>query len=129
MSIDRRDLLKAGIAASAAGALPRAAGAEVRFAPESRRWRVAQLSSRDARRMCPGASVPGFCRRSWLVNERDWFKSLGSDWTSNGRVTLAREIRRRDASRRMGRRRAEPVRRIDPDTFKYTIAAKELTSA
>jgi transglutaminase-like putative cysteine protease len=25
------------------------------------------------------------------VNERDWFKSLGNDWTSNGRVGLTRD--------------------------------------
>jgi len=89
MSIDRRELLKAGIAISAAVALPNAALAEVDFAPQPGAWRNFQVRTRleivkaDAK------------TQAWIpvpaVNERDWFKSLGSEWTSNGRAALVRE--------------------------------------
>ncbi|MGA3306993.1 MAG: transglutaminase domain-containing protein [Xanthobacteraceae bacterium] len=87
--MDRRELLKAGIAISAAVALPNAALAEVDFAPQPGAWRNFQVRTRleivkaDAK------------TQAWIpvpaVNERDWFKSLGSEWTSNGRAALVRE--------------------------------------
>ena len=89
MSIDRRELLKAGIAVSAAVALPNAARADAGFAPQPGAWRAFQVLTRleivnaDAK------------TQAWIpvpaVNEPEWFKSLGSDWTSNGRAALVRE--------------------------------------
>ncbi len=89
MSIDRRELLKAGIAVSAALALPNGARAEVGFAPQPGAWRNFQVLTRleivkaDAK------------TQAWIpvpaVNEPDWFKSLGSAWTSNGRAALVRD--------------------------------------
>jgi transglutaminase-like putative cysteine protease len=89
MSIDRRELLKAGIAISAAAALPNAARAEVGFAPQPGAWRNFQVLTRLEIVKADGKT------QAWIpvpaVNERDWFKSLGSEWTSNGRAALVRE--------------------------------------
>ena len=89
MSIDRRELLKAGIAVSAALGLPNAAHAEVGFAPQPGAWRNFQVLTRIEIVKADGQS------QAWIpvpaVNERDWFKSLGSEWTSNGRATLVRD--------------------------------------
>ncbi len=89
MSIDRRELLKAGLAVSAAAALPNAARAEVEFAPHPGAWRNFQVLTRLEIGKAAGKS------QAWIpvpaVNEQDWFKSLGSTWTSNGRAALVRE--------------------------------------
>ncbi len=89
MSIDRRELLKAGLAVSAAAALPHAAQAEAGFAPQPGAWRSFQVLTRLEILNAAGKT------QAWIpvpaVNERDWFKSLGSAWTSNGRATLVRE--------------------------------------
>ncbi len=89
MPIDRRELLKAGFALSAAGALPNVTRADVSFDPQRGAWRSFHILTRVEITNAGGKS------QAWVpvpaVNERDWFKSLGSDWTSNGRATLARD--------------------------------------
>ena len=88
MSIDRRELLKAGLAVSAATALPNVARAEVDFAPQPAAWRNFQVLTRLEIKAVGKT-------QAWIpvpaVNEQDWFKSLGSTWTSNGRAALVRE--------------------------------------
>ena len=88
MSIDRRELLKAGLAVTAAAVLPNTARAEVDFAPQPGAWRSFQVLTRLEIK----ADGKG---QAWIpvpaVNEPDWFKSLGSTWTSNGRAALVRE--------------------------------------
>jgi transglutaminase-like putative cysteine protease len=89
MSIDRRELLKAAIAASATAALPRAGHAEAGLAPEPGAWRNFQVVTRIEIVKADGKT------QAWIpvpaINEPDWFKSLGSNWTSNGRATLVRD--------------------------------------
>ena len=90
MSIDRRELLQAGfVLSAAAAALPRAARADVVFDPRPAAWRGFQIVTRI------DIADAGDRKQAWVpvpvVNERDWFKSLGSDWTSNGRVRQARD--------------------------------------
>ncbi len=89
MSMDRRKLLKAGAVLAAASALPHGARAEMRFDPQPGAWRKFQIVTRVE------FAPTGGTTQAWVpvpaVNERDWFKSLGSDWTSNGRATLARD--------------------------------------
>jgi len=89
MSINRRELLKAGFALSAAGALPNAARAEASFDPQPGAWRNFQIMARVE------IANAGDKSQAWVpvpaVSERDWIKSRGSDWTSNGRVTLVRD--------------------------------------
>jgi transglutaminase-like putative cysteine protease len=88
MSIDRRELLKTGLAVSAAAALPHASPAEG-FAPQPGAWRDFQVLTRLEIVKANGKT------QAWIpvpaVNEPGWFKSLGSAWTSNGRAALARE--------------------------------------
>jgi transglutaminase-like putative cysteine protease len=89
MSIDRRELLKAAVATSATAALPTAGHAEVGLAPEPRAWRNFQVVTRIEIVKADGKT------QAWIpvpaINELDWFKSLGSNWTSNGRATLVRD--------------------------------------
>jgi transglutaminase-like putative cysteine protease len=89
MCIDRRELLKASVALSAVAALPRAAHAETRLDPQPRAWRNFQVVTRLEIVKADGAT------QAWIpvpaVNQRDWFKSLGSEWTSNGRAALVRD--------------------------------------
>src|SRR5208282_879385 len=89
MSIDRRELLKAGLAVSAAAALPHASPAEAGFAPQPGAWRAFHVLTRLEIVKADGKT------QAWVpipaVNEQDWFKSLGSEWTSNGRTTLVRD--------------------------------------
>ncbi len=89
MSIDRRELVKAGLAVSAAAALPYASPAEAGFTPQPGAWRTFQVLTRLE------IVKPVGKTQAWIpvpaVNEPGWFKSLGSAWTSNGRAALARE--------------------------------------
>ena len=91
MSIDRRKLLKAGLAVSAAAALPNVASAEAGFAPQPKAWRNFQVLTRLEIVKVDGKS------QAWIpvpaVNEPDWFRSLGSAWTSNGRAALVPETK------------------------------------
>jgi transglutaminase-like putative cysteine protease len=89
MFIDRRNLLKAGIAASAAYALPNSVRADQSFEPRPAAWRTFQVVTRLEIARVEGES------QAWIpvpaVNEPDWFKSLGSAWTSNGQAALVRD--------------------------------------
>jgi transglutaminase-like putative cysteine protease len=89
MSIDRRALLKKSVVLCAAAGLPRAAGAQVRFDPQPGRLRSFQVVTRVEILAAAGVS------KAWIpvpaVNEPDWFRSSGNDWTSNGRALLVRD--------------------------------------
>lgn len=89
MPIDRRKLLKTGLAVSAAAALPNTSRADVSFDPQPGAWRNFQIVTRVEIANAADKS------QAWVpmpaIGELDWFKPLGSDWTSNGRVTLARD--------------------------------------
>ncbi len=89
MSIDRRELLKAGLAVSAAAALPHAARAAAGFAPQPGAWHNFEVLTRLEIVKADDKT------QAWIpvpaVNEPDWFKSLGSAWPSNGRAALVRE--------------------------------------
>jgi transglutaminase-like putative cysteine protease len=89
MPIDRREIIKTGLALSCAAVLPNAARAEFEFDPQPGAWRSFQISTR--------IEMKGADDRvqAWIpvpaVNERDWFKSLGSEWRSNGQATRVRD--------------------------------------
>jgi transglutaminase-like putative cysteine protease len=89
MSIHRRELLKAGIAASAAMVLPNAARSDISFAPQPGAWRNFQVVTRLEIPKAEGKT------QAWIpvpaVNEQTWFKSLGSEWSSNGHAALVRD--------------------------------------
>jgi len=89
MSVDRRELLKAGVAMTAAATLPCAAQAEVRFDPAPGAWPSFQVVTRVEIAQAEGKA------QAWIpvpaVNEQEWFKSFGSVWTTNGRATLVRD--------------------------------------
>ncbi len=89
MHFDRRDLLKTGAAFSLAAALPRLAAAEGVFAPHPGHWRNFEITTRLEITQVEGKT------QAWIplpsVNEKDWFKSEGSRWTTNGDATQARD--------------------------------------
>jgi hypothetical protein len=89
MPIDRRRLLRGGTALAGAVALPNFARAKVRFAPQSGTWRYFEVVTRV------DILEPSGATQAWVpvpaVNERDWFKSLGSEWTSNGDASFAHD--------------------------------------
>jgi TAT (twin-arginine translocation) pathway signal sequence len=86
MPLDRRDFLKAGMAASAAMGLSQAASAQTGFAPRPGEWRRYAVTSRIEIASRNGKT------QAWVplpsVNEPDWFRSLGSEWTSNGAASV-----------------------------------------
>jgi transglutaminase-like putative cysteine protease len=86
MSIDRRALLKAGAAVSAAAAMSNVARADVRVDPRPGAWRRFEVVMRVEIAQAEGRT------QAWLpvpaVNQQEWFKSLGNDWRSNGRAAL-----------------------------------------
>jgi transglutaminase-like putative cysteine protease len=87
--LHRRDLLKAGMAASVAMGLPRVASAQTEFAPRPGEWRSFAVTSRIE------VARPNGKTQVWVplpsVHESDWFRSLGSEWRGNGVSTLVRE--------------------------------------
>jgi hypothetical protein len=89
MSLHRRDLLKAGMAASVAMGLPRVASALTEFAPRTGEWRSFAVTSQIE------IARPDGKTQVWVplpsINESDWFRSLGSEWRGNGVSTLVRE--------------------------------------
>jgi transglutaminase-like putative cysteine protease len=89
MSIDRRKLLKSGVALSTVAALPRAARAAFSFDPQPGAWRTFEVLTSIEIVKSDGRT------QTWVpipaVDEHGWFKSLGSEWTSNGRATLVRD--------------------------------------
>jgi transglutaminase-like putative cysteine protease len=86
MGIDRRDLLKAGIAISAAAALPRMASAQAQatFAPKPSGWRDFEIVTKVE------IDIPQGKTQAWVpvpsVNESDWFRSGESRWTTNAKT-------------------------------------------
>jgi transglutaminase-like putative cysteine protease len=91
MALDRRELLQAGGSLSAAMVLPNAARAEIAFDPQPGPWRHFEVRTRVELAKADGKT------QAWVpvpaVNEQDWFKSLGSEWTSNGSAALVRDPR------------------------------------
>jgi transglutaminase-like putative cysteine protease len=89
MSLHRRNLLKAGMAASVVMGLPRAASAQTEFAPRPGEWRSFAVTSQVE------IARPNGQTKVWVplasVNESDWFRSLGSEWRGNGVSTLVQE--------------------------------------
>jgi transglutaminase-like putative cysteine protease len=91
MTLHRRDVLKAAAGISVASMLPGVADAEDRFVPQPGAWRRFQV-----RTMLEIADAKGVAQ-AWIplpaVNQKDWFQSIGNDWTTNGRATRLREPR------------------------------------
>src|SRR5271169_125869 len=89
MHFDRRDLLKTGATAALAAGLPRLASAGGIFAPQPGNWRNFEITTKLEIAQVAGTT------QAWiplpLVNEKDWFKSDGSRWTTNGKATQARD--------------------------------------
>jgi transglutaminase-like putative cysteine protease len=89
MFIDKRALLKACAAASAAAAMPDVARADVGFDPRPGAWRSFDVVTRVEITKAEGKA------QAWIpvpaVNEQEWFKSLGNDWKSTGRAAPARD--------------------------------------
>ncbi|MDT3685370.1 MAG: transglutaminase-like domain-containing protein [Pseudorhodoplanes sp.] len=84
MRIDRRDLLKAGIAISAVAALPRMGQAQAAFAPKPSGWRNFEILTKVE------IAKPQGKVQVWVpvpsVNQGDWFKSGESKWTTNAKA-------------------------------------------
>jgi transglutaminase-like putative cysteine protease len=90
MSIDRRRLLKTSVAASiVSAALPLTANAQNGLRPRPAAWRHFEIVTRVELAASHGEA------QAWIpvptVNEPEWFRSLGSGWTSNGNATLAED--------------------------------------
>lgn len=89
MTLHRRDMLKAGAALSAVAVLPRSAGAQG-FAPQPGAWRRFEVTTKLQIIPAEGAA------QAWIplpsVNEKDWFQSLESNWTTNGVATRLRGV-------------------------------------
>jgi len=89
MHFNRREVLKAGVALTLAAELPTIARADVNFDPAPGTSRNFQITTR-----LEIAKPVGFAQ-AWIplpsVNEKDWVKSNGSEWTTNGKATPARD--------------------------------------
>jgi len=81
MRPNRRDFLKASGALTAAALLPGIATAAGRFAPQPGAWRRFEIVTRLA------IAAPSGRTQAWIplpsVNESAWFRTEGSEWTSN----------------------------------------------
>jgi transglutaminase-like putative cysteine protease len=84
MNFNRRDLLKAGAAASLVVGFPRRGMAQAVFAPQPGAWREFQIVTKLEVAKAAGRT------QAWIpvpsVNEKDWFKSSASQWTTNGKA-------------------------------------------
>src|SRR5262249_5205821 len=91
MHFNRRTVLKAGAAVSLAAGLPRFASATGSFNPQPGPWRTFEVVTRLE------IAKPDGKTQAWVplpsVNEAEWFKSLGSDWKTNGHATLAKDAK------------------------------------
>lgn len=89
MHFNRRVILQGSAAIPLAAVLPRRALASHTFDIRTGSWRTFQIVTR--------LEIPGPVGRTqaWVpvpaVNERDWFRSLGSEWSSNGKAELVRD--------------------------------------
>ncbi|HWK96837.1 MAG TPA: transglutaminase-like domain-containing protein [Pseudolabrys sp.] len=89
MYLDRRTLLKAGAAVTLTAGLPRFASAA--FDPQPGAWRTFEIVTKLE------IAKPEGKTQAWVpvpaVNEADWFKSLGSQWSTNGNAALKRDAK------------------------------------
>ena len=90
MMIDRRNVLKSCLALSAAAGLPCAARAQNDFLVRPGLWRTFEVVTRIE------IDKPAGETQAWIptpsVNEAEWFRSLGSAWTTNApKAALARD--------------------------------------
>lgn len=89
MYLDRRTLLKAGAAVTLTAGLPRFASAA--FNPQPGAWRTFDVVTKLE------IAKPEGKTQAWVpvpsVNEADWFKSVGSQWTTNGTAALKRDAK------------------------------------
>ena len=91
MRCNRRDFLKAGIAFSAATAIPSAVHPESVLAPQPGSWRTFRVTTKLDIRQPSGPT------KAWIplpsVNEKDWFHTIGRQWSANGRAEKLQEQR------------------------------------
>lgn len=91
MHFDRRDFLKTSAAFAAATGLPQFASAQGAFAPQPGAWRSFQIVTRLEIARVEGKS------QAWIplpsVNEKEWFKTEGNQWTTNGKAVQARDTK------------------------------------
>jgi transglutaminase-like putative cysteine protease len=92
MSIERRNVLKAGVAISILSVAPRSSWAETVFAPQPGPWRRFQLRTRIEIKQPEGAT------QAWIpvpsLHEADWFRSEPSEWSTNAQsAALARDAK------------------------------------
>jgi transglutaminase-like putative cysteine protease len=91
MPIDRRNLLKAGVALTLVPELPELARANESFTPAPGTWRDFAVVTRLE------IAKPAGVTQAWIplpsVNQKDWIKATGSTWTTNGVATLERDSR------------------------------------
>jgi len=91
MKINRRTLLGTGAAWTLAAGFPRLASAYGSFNPQPDAWRSFEIKTKIE------VSIADGVKQAWVpvpsVNEADWFKSLGSTWTSNGRAVLGQDTK------------------------------------
>jgi transglutaminase-like putative cysteine protease len=89
--MDRRELLKAGVAISAAAALPAAARAQAAFSPKPGAWRSFDVVTRLE------IARPEGRTQAWVpvpsVDEAAWFRSRDSSFTTNGKGALVRDTK------------------------------------
>ncbi len=82
MSLLRRDILKAGAVFSAATVIPSDLWAQVDFVPRPGDWRTFQVTT-NLEIIAAGGGT-----QAWVplpsVNEKDWFRTIGSEWSTNG---------------------------------------------
>src|SRR5579883_369694 len=88
MQFKRREFLKAGAAFSATAAFPSRLWAGDEFDPRPGPWRSYAVTT-ELTINTEGAT------QAWIplpsVNEREWFKSGASEWSTNGEATLVRD--------------------------------------
>lgn len=84
MNIGRRDLLRAGAAISAVAVLPRTGSAESAFTPRPGTWRSFEIKTHVE------ILEPAGATQAWIpvpaVNEPAWFRSEGSEWSTNAKT-------------------------------------------
>jgi transglutaminase-like putative cysteine protease len=89
MNFGRRDFLRTGAALTFAAGLPRFASAHGGFLPQAGAWRNFQIATRLE------IAKPEGKTQAWIplpsVNDKEWFKSNGNEWTTNGKAALARD--------------------------------------
>ncbi|HEY1544386.1 MAG TPA: transglutaminase domain-containing protein [Xanthobacteraceae bacterium] len=89
MSLYRREFLASAAAFAATAALPHTAHARAVFAAEPGDWHTYEIVTHLE---VANENAPA---QAWMpipsVNEADWFKSLNTSWTTNGKARLVRD--------------------------------------